>query len=129
MKVKQTETRCEKRVSTLLSPHKEITGLDYTSNKRDVKQSDNNAGQLGDDMALLFDINDSVDCKYVNTNMSKQLHKYLNESLYLRTKYFSKWRMQSDFDFGFVPVSHLVLSEETHTNPIHYTVHFNYTSA
>ena len=111
----------------MLSPHKEITGLDYTSNKRDVKQSvkskvcyiDNNAGQLGEDMALLFDINVSVDCKYVNTNMSKQLHKYLNGSLYPRTKYFSEWQIQSDLDFGFVPVSHLVLSEETHINPIH----------
>ena len=37
-----------------------------------------NSSQLGESMALLLYINESEDCKYVNTNGSKQLHKYLN---------------------------------------------------
>ena len=44
-------------------------------------------------MALLVDINDSEDCKYVNTSVSKQLHKYLNGSLHPRTKYISVCKM------------------------------------
>ena len=84
-----------------------------------VCTSDNNSSELGENMALLFHINDSVDCKYINTSLSKQLRKYLNGSLKPRTKHFSEWKMQSDFDFGFVPVSDLVLSQETHTYPIH----------
>ena len=74
---------------------------------------------MGEQIALLFDIDDSVDCKYVNVNMSKQLHKYLNGSLYPKTKYFSEWRLQSDFNFGFVPTSDLVLSDHMHTSSIH----------
>ena len=72
-------------------------------------------------MALLFDTNDSVDCKYVNTSMSKQLHKYLNGSSHSRTKYFSEWQMQGDLDIGLARVSDFVqLSGKIQTNPIHF---------
>ena len=77
------------------------------------------SGQFCEAMALLFDINDSVDCKYVNISMSKKLQKYLNGSLNLRTKYFIEWRAQRDFDFVFVQVLDLVLSHIVRTNLIH----------
>ena len=87
--VKDCDTRCEKKDSTLPSHHKEISDPDYMFDKKGVESChnmcenkdsdmDNNAGHMGEQMALLFDINDSVDCKFVNVNMSKQLDKYLN---------------------------------------------------
>ena len=117
----QVDNRCETKISTTRSLHKETMFQECLVNikseskfvnlcENTVCTSDNNSGELGENMALLFDINDSVDCKYINTRLSKQLYKYLNGSLKPRTKYFSEWKMQSDFDLGFVPVPDSVLA-------------------
>ena len=60
-------------------------------------------------MALLYDASVNWDEKYLNTVLPKSvaaIHK--NET---PCKLFNEWREQSNFDFGFIPLSHFIMLE------------------
>ena len=60
-------------------------------------------------MVKVFDINNANDDKYLNTLLSKQVIKKIQGSEYAQCEAFKKWRNQTDFDFGFVPLSDFTL--------------------
>ena len=60
-------------------------------------------------MVKLFDINIASDDKFLNTLLSKQVIKKIKGNEYLQCDVFKKWREQTDFDFGFVPLSDFML--------------------
>ena len=62
-----------------------------------------------DQVVKVFDINTTGDDKYLNTLLSKQVVMRIKGNEYLQCDVFRKWREQTDFDFGFVPLSPLVL--------------------
>ena len=60
-------------------------------------------------MALLYDVSANWDEKYLNTDLPKSvadIHKNRTPC-----KLFNEWRDQSNFDFGFIPLSHFIMPE------------------
>ena len=47
--------------------------------------------------------------KYLNTIVSKKLSKALGENQHMACDIFKLWRAQSEFDFGFIPLSDFIL--------------------
>ena len=62
-----------------------------------------------DQMVKVFDINSAGDDKFLNTLLSKQVIKKIKGNEYAQCEVFKKWRQQTDFDFGFVPLSDFTL--------------------
>ena len=61
------------------------------------------------DMVKIFDI--ASDDKYLNTLLSKQVIKRVLANGNMQCEVFKKWRDQTDFDFGFVPLSNFLLPD------------------
>ena len=65
-----------------------------------------NGNHISDNqMVKEFDINIASDHKFLNTLLSKQVIKKIKGNEYLQCDVFKKCREQTDFDFGFVPLS------------------------
>ena len=62
------------------------------------------------DKVLLFDINNTDD-KYLNVTGKKRLDELLKIKGDTNIDLFNQWRKQSDFDFGFVPLSEFILPD------------------
>ena len=63
-----------------------------------------------DEYALLFDIdNTALDSHVFNTIMRKKSWKIFTDILQNNCADFSAWKSQSDFQFGFAPLSNLVV--------------------
>ena len=61
------------------------------------------------DLALLYDINDvSVADKIVNTMTSQKVNDILSGKVDVECNIFKQWHTQSDFNFGFVPLSDFI---------------------
>ena len=81
----------------------------YTENDKEI-QAQNGVNVVSDDaMVKVFDINNANDDKYLNTLLSKQVIKKIQSNEYAQCEAFKKWRYQTDFDFGFVPLSDFTL--------------------
>ena len=76
-----------------------INGINTCSEQVDVSKHDK---------VLLFDINGSNE-KFLNVTGKKRLEELLLCKENTDIKIFNEWRYQSDFDFGFVPLSDFVM--------------------
>ena len=72
-----------------------------------AKNSDNN--RVNSDEALLYDINGLQEDKFTHTLFVKQFGHHAWHSTVENCVYFKKWKEQSKYDFGFVPLGDLIL--------------------
>ena len=93
------------------------TNTYYHGNDRKNQASIAGDNMLENQMVKVFDINAAGDDKFLNTLLSKQVVKKIKGDAYLQCDAFKKWREQTDFDFGFVPLSPLVLPEAKGQGP------------
>ena len=74
---------------------------------------DTPGGGDGQNFAPLFDINECLEGdKYLNTIVNKKLNKALNDNKHMACDTFRLWRAQSEFDFGFIPLSDFILPSD-----------------
>ena len=74
---------------------------------------DTPGGGDGQNFAPLFDINECLEGdKYLNTIVNKKLNKALNDNKHMACDIFRLWRAQSEFDFGFIPLSDFILPSD-----------------
>ena len=70
------------------------------------------------DFALLYDINDMGGAaKFVNTMTSQKINDILSGKVDVECNIFKQWRAQSDFNFGFVPLSDFISVENKAQGP------------
>ena len=70
------------------------------------------------DFALLYDVNDMGGAdKFVNTMTSQKINDILSGKVDVECNVFKQWRAQSDFNFGFVPLSDFISVENEAQDP------------
>ena len=70
------------------------------------------------DFALLYDVNDMGGAdKFVNTMISQKINDILSGKVDVECNVFKQWRAQSDFNFGFVPLSDFISVENEAQDP------------
>ena len=65
---------------------------------------------------LLYDINGLHEDKFAHTLFSKQLCHHVSSSNVDKCVYFKKWKEQSKYDFGFVPLGDFILPISPNTS-------------
>ena len=83
-------------------------------NTQENQESNNTYGSDdGQTLAPLFDINECIEGdKYLNMIVNKKLNKALSKNQYMACNIFRQWRAQSEFDFGFIPLSDFILPSD-----------------
>ena len=61
----------------------------------------------------LYDINNASSDKYINTLMYRDVQKVTKTCDTKECNAFTKWKAQTDFDFGFVPLSDFIMPEKS----------------
>ena len=69
-------------------------GVNHLSNR-----SDNTSNVVSEHCVKLYDVNNVCFDKFINTIMSKMMHKRLNKYNYQNCNLFCQWAIQTDFDF------------------------------
>ena len=87
-------------------------------NKQKTMAKDTCATINHNDSALLYDISDAgVVDKFVNTMTSQKVNDILSGKVDIECNIFKQWRAQSDFNFGFVPLSDFISVENKAQGP------------
>ena len=102
--VKCTDHVVTNDIENLVHNNDTFTG---TNSLNGGSQSNN----ICDKNVKLFDINSHSDDKYINNLLLKSVVKRLTSNIHLQCDAFKQWKSQTDFDFGFIPLADLVLSE------------------
>ena len=71
-----------------------------------------NTDTLKQDQVMFFDINSSVE-KYLNVTGKKRMEELLKIKWPTNITLFDEWKNQSDFEFGFVPLSDFIMTDRT----------------
>ena len=110
-------TRCEETIVPLSVPG--TPGKDSLFKELgdkvlcEILELDTNNNKSG----LLFDINHSGDTdKWLNANVSKRVQAILDGEKVINCALFSQWKNQSEFDFGFIPLSEFKIPPNKNTN-------------
>ena len=70
-------------------------------------------GDDGQNFAPLFDINECIEGdKCLNTIVNKKLSNVLSGNQHMACDIFKLWRAQSEFNFGFIPLSYFILPSD-----------------
>ena len=69
--------------------------------------------ELGDQCVQVFYINASIDDKFVTSLLLKSVTKHILANEQTQCDVFQKCKMQSDFQFGFIPLSNLIFPQST----------------
>ena len=89
-----------------------VEGVNVNTHKN--HESNNTYGSDdGQTFAPLFDINECIaGDKYLNMIVNKKLSKALSENQHMPCNIFRQWQAQSEFDFGFIPLSEFILPSD-----------------
>ena len=73
------------------------------------------SNDIGDKSVKLFDISSHLDDKFINNFFSKSVAKRVASNTHVQCDAFKQWKSQTDF--GFIPLTDLVLPDSKHIGP------------
>ena len=136
--VKQPEVLCNISVHNRFTPLVDTkdNGTDWEQEEKGVVPEGNSPTKNvsmnktihtnNQNKVLLFDIN-NCDDKFLNATGKKKLEELLKVKGDKKIVPFDQWRKQSDFEFGFVPLSDFILPDRFDCGSDHRGTPLNYT--
>ena len=80
-----------------------------TSNSRGVGCTEAPSSMRDFNYTRLYDVNCNGSDKYINTLLCRDAHKLATRRDTKECSVFEQWRQQTDFDFGFIPLSEFIM--------------------
>ena len=99
---------------------KDDSSVDYSNDTfTDEKNlnGDSQSNDIGPEGVRLFDIKSHLDDKFINNFLSKSVAKRVAANSHVQCEVFNQWKSQTDFDFGFIPLTDLILPDSNHIGP------------